>query len=180
MKASYAIVAPRSCPPNDLSAAVAATIDLRAVTQVVCSQPMASKKAYLEHLRNVSLFSECSTKDLEKIAKASDEVTVPTGHLITDQGQMGKEAFVILEGSALVRRNGKKVATLGPGAIVGELSLLDRGPRTATVTAEGDVTLLVIDQRHFAGVIDEVPAIAHKLMAVLAGRIRDLDRTTFG
>jgi CRP-like cAMP-binding protein len=141
---------------------------------------MASKKAYLEHLRNVSLFSECSNKDLEKIAKAGDEITVADGHLITDQGQMGKEAFVILSGNALVRRNGKKVATLGAGAVVGELSLLDRGPRTATVTADGEVTLLVIDQRHFAGVIDEVPAIAHKLMAVLAGRIRDLDRTTFG
>ena len=55
------------------------------------------------------------------------------GSLIVDQGQTGREAFVILDGNVTVKRNGRKVATLGPGAIVGELSLLDHGPRTATV-----------------------------------------------
>ncbi len=124
---------------------------------------MASKKAYLEHLRNIPLFSACSTKDLEKIAKAGDEVVMPTGSLIVDQGQTGREAFVIIAGTAIVKRNGKKVANLGPGSVVGELSLLDHGPRTATVVAETDVTLFVISQRHFLGVIDDVPALAHKL-----------------
>jgi CRP/FNR family cyclic AMP-dependent transcriptional regulator len=141
---------------------------------------MASKKTYLEHLRNISLFSGCSTKDLEKIARASDEITVEAGHVITDQGQAGREAFVILEGSATVRRNGKKVATLGAGAVVGELSLLDHGPRTATVTTDGPTTLLVIDQRHFSGVLDSVPAIAHKLLASLATKIREFDRAYYG
>jgi CRP/FNR family transcriptional regulator, cyclic AMP receptor protein len=85
-----------------------------------------------------------------------------------------------MEGAATVRRNGKKVATLGPGSVVGELSLLDRGPRTATVTADTDCTLLVIDSRHFAGVLQDVPTLAGKIMAVLAGRIRDFDRTIYG
>ena len=141
---------------------------------------MASKKAYLEHLRNIPLFSACSNKDLEKIAKAGDEVVMPTGSLIVDQGQTGREAFVIISGTAVVKRNGKKVANLGPGSVVGELSLLDHGPRTATVVAESDVTLFVISQRHFLGVIDDVPALAHKLLASLAGRIRDLDRQYYG
>ena len=141
---------------------------------------MASKKAYLEHLKNIPLFSACSTKDLEKIAKAGDEVVMPTGSLIVDQGQTGREAFVIIAGTAIVKRNGKKVANLGPGSVVGELSLLDHGPRTATVVAETDVTLFVISQRHFLGVIDDVPALAHKLLASLAGRIRDLDRQYYG
>ena len=141
---------------------------------------MASKKAYLEHLKNISLFSACSNKDLEKIAKAGDEVVMPTGSLIVDQGQTGREAFVLISGTAVVKRNGKKVATLGPGSVVGELSLLDHGPRTATVVAESDVTLFVISQRHFLGVIDDVPALAHKLLASLAGRIRDLDRQYYG
>ena len=70
---------------------------------------MASKKAYLEHLRNVSLFQGCSTKDLEKIARASDEINRPAGSLIVDQGQTGREAFVVLEGTVGVKRNGKKV-----------------------------------------------------------------------
>lgn len=141
---------------------------------------MPTKQDKLTHLRGVSLFAECSAKDLNKIAKASDELGVPAGHVLCDQGQMGREAFVIMEGTATVRRNGKKVATLGPGAVVGELSLLDHGPRTATVTADTDLTVLVIDSRHFAGVLTEVPTLAGKIMAVLAGRIRDFDRTIYG
>ena len=105
---------------------------------------MAGKKAYLASLSKVSLFSSCSNKDLEKIAKAGDEVTVEAGATIVDQGQTGREAFVLLKGSATVRRNGKKVATLGPGSVVGELSLLDHGPRTASVVADTDCTMLVI------------------------------------
>ena len=141
---------------------------------------MASKKAYLEHLRNVSLFQGCSTKDLEKIARASDEIKMPAGSLIVDQGQTGREAFIVLEGTVAVKRNGKKVGAVGPGTVVGELSLLDHGPRTATVVCESDCNLLLLDQRHFMGVLDDVPALAHKLLAALAGRIRDLDRQYFG
>jgi CRP-like cAMP-binding protein len=141
---------------------------------------MASKKAYVEHLRKIPLFSSFGQKDLEKIAKAGDEVSMPAGSLIVDQGQMGREAFVILEGSVAVKRNGKKVATLGPGNIVGELSLLDHGPRTATATCETDCTLLLLSQRTFLGVVDDVPALSHKLLASLASRIRDLDRQYFG
>ena len=144
------------------------------------SAAMVGKKQYLAHLRNVSLFSGCTDRDLAKIAKAADEVNVPAGYALADQGQTGREAFVIIEGSATVRRNGKKVAVLGPGAVVGELSLLDHGPRTATVTTDTDASVLVLDQRHFAAVIDEVPAITHKIMSVLAGRIRDLDRQIYG
>lgn len=141
---------------------------------------MATKKAQLEHLRNVSLFQGCSTKDLEKIMKASDEISMPAGSLIVDQGQTGREAFVVLSGTVLVKRNGKKVGSFGAGTVVGELSLLDHGPRTATVSCETDCTLLLLDQRHFVGVLDEVPALAHKVLATLAGRIRDLDRQYFG
>ena len=69
------------------------------------------------------------------------------GSLLVDQGQTGREAFVVLDGTVTVKRNGRKVATLGPGAIVGELSLLDHGPRTATVVCETDCSLFVISQR---------------------------------
>src|SRR5215467_5628868 len=127
---------------------------------------MSPKRADLEHLKNVPLFSSFSNKELQTVAKATTELTVPAGHVLTDQGQTGREAFVILDGSATVRRNGKKVATLGPGAVVGELALLDHGPRTATVTTDDETTVLVLDQRHFSSVIDEVPHISHKIMAV--------------
>ena len=141
---------------------------------------MAIRQAYLDHLARVPLFATCSTKDLQKIAKASDEIAVKAGTTLVDQGQQGREAFIVVDGTASVKRNGRKITSLGPGAVIGELSLLDRGPRTATVTADTDMTVLVIDQRNFAGVIDQVPALAHKLLATLAGRIRDLDRANYG
>ena len=141
---------------------------------------MASKKAYLEPLKNVALFSSCSTKDLEKIAKAGEPITMAAGTTIVDQGQTGREAFVVLDGTVIVKRNNKKVATLGAGTVVGELSLLDHGPRTATVICETDCELLLLSQRHFMAVVDDVPALSHKLLSSLASKIRELDRQYFG
>lgn len=137
-------------------------------------------KKHLDSLRSVALFSACSKKELEKVAKAGDEIKMTAGTLIVDQGQAGREAFVILDGEVIVKRNKRKIATLGTGDVVGELSLLDHGPRTATAICETDCSLLVIDQRRFLGVLDAVPAISHKLMAALAGRIRDMDRQYYG
>jgi CRP/FNR family cyclic AMP-dependent transcriptional regulator len=141
---------------------------------------MASKRAYLDHLRNVPLFTACTNKELETIARATDEITLPAGHVLTDQGQTGREAFIIMDGSATVRRNGKKVATLGKGAVVGELSLLDHGPRTATVTTDAETTVLVLDQRHFLAVLDDVPSLSHKLLSALASKVREFDRQYYG
>lgn len=141
---------------------------------------MASMKKQLEHLREVPLFNGCTNKELQKIARASDEITMTEGTLIIDQGQTGREAFVVLDGTVVVKRNGRKVADLGVGAVVGELSLLDHGPRTATAICSSDCTLLVIDQRRFLAVIDDIPSLSHKLMRTLAARIRELDRKNFG
>ena len=141
---------------------------------------MASNKQHLETLRSVALFSACSNKELEKVARAADEIKMTAGTLIVDQGQTGREAFVIVDGEVSVKRNNRKIATLGSGAVVGELSLLDHGPRTATAICDTDCTLLVIDQRRFLGVIDDVPPISHKLLARLASKIRELDRQYYG
>lgn len=141
---------------------------------------MASKKAYVDNLRNVPLFNGCTNKELDRIARSGDEVALSEGTLLADQGQTGREAFVVLDGSVAIRRNGRKVVSLGPGSIVGELSLLDHGPRTATVICETDCTVFVISQRHFLAVLDDVPTISHKLLAALAGRIRELDRAYYG
>lgn len=126
------------------------------------------------------LFGGLTNKELEKVVKATDEIQMTAGTLIIDQGQTGREAFVILDGEVEIKRNGRKVASAGPGSVVGELSLLDHGPRTATAICATDCTLLVVDQRRFLGVIDTVPTLSHKLLASLASRIRDLDRQYFG
>jgi CRP-like cAMP-binding protein len=74
-----------------------------------------------------------------------------------------------------VRRNNRKVATLGPGQYFGEMALLDRRPRSATVTSETDMTLLVLGQRQFNGVLDAVPALSRKMLAAMATRLREAD-----
>ena len=141
---------------------------------------MASKSVQIENLQKVTLFSGCTKRDLQHVAKAGDVITMTDGTTIVDQGQMGREAFVILSGSVAVRRGGRKITTLGEGDVVGELSLLDHGPRTATAICEGDCTLFVLDQRHFRKVLEDQPQIMFKLLGTLAGHIRDLDRQYFG
>ncbi|MFT5531184.1 MAG: CRP/FNR family cyclic AMP-dependent transcriptional regulator [Candidatus Poriferisodalaceae bacterium] len=139
-----------------------------------------SRKDSVEKLASVSLFSACSQRDLQRIAKAADEIEVSDGTQLMDQGEVGRQAFVILEGTAVVKRGGRKVADLGPGDTAGELSLLDLGPRTASVFATSDMRVLVLTARQLTGLLDETPALAHKLLAAMAGRIRDLDRKLFG
>jgi CRP-like cAMP-binding protein len=141
---------------------------------------MVGKDAYLDHLASVPLFASCSRKELQTIARASDELSIPAGKVLVEQGDVGRECFVIIDGTATVKRNGRKVATLGPGAYFGELSLLDKGPRTATVTAESPLTVLVLGPREFSSVLEQVPGMAHKLLAALASRVRDLDTKAYG
>lgn len=141
---------------------------------------MAGKDAYLDHLASVPLFASLSRKELQTVARASDELTLDEGKVLVRQGDVGRECFVILDGTAIVKRNGRKVATLGPGSYFGELSLLDKGPRTATVTAETPLTVLVLGPREFSSVLEQIPNMAHKLLATLAGRVRDLDSKAFG
>jgi len=136
---------------------------------------MARTDTKLEHLAQVRLFSACSKKELSAIGRVSDEVAVPAGREIVTAGTPGREFFLILSGHADVKRGGRKVATLGPGRYFGEMALLDRGTRTATVTAQSPMTLLVLGQREFSGLLDEIPALAHKLLSSMAVRLREAD-----
>jgi len=136
---------------------------------------MVSKRVYIDHLKNVALFSECSRKDLERIASRSDVVDLPAGRVLMYEGKSGSEAFVVLAGQLAVRRKGRKVAELGAGSIVGELALLDQGSRSATVDCITDCSLLVVSRQALLGAVAEVPALSHKLFAALAGRLRNVD-----
>jgi CRP/FNR family cyclic AMP-dependent transcriptional regulator len=130
---------------------------------------------YLEHLATIPLFSSCNRRELGKIAKATDELTVGAGKVLTEEGSVGREAFVIVSGEVAVEIGGVEVARLGPGDHFGELALLDGGPRTATVTAATDVDLLVISQRSFFSLLDDVPGLARKILTSMATVIRGLD-----
>jgi CRP/FNR family transcriptional regulator, cyclic AMP receptor protein len=139
-----------------------------------------AREQYLDHLASVPLFSGCTTKELRDIAKATVELTLDEGKEFVTQGDVGREAFIIVEGSADVLRGGNKISTLGPGDCVGELALLDHGPRTATVVATSPLTVLVLGPREFSGLLDEVPTLNHKILAALASRIRQLDSKYYG
>jgi CRP-like cAMP-binding protein len=134
---------------------------------------MADKK--LEQLSQVKMFSSLNKKELGLVAKAADMIRVPAGADIVKEGEIGHEFYLISSGSASVRRNGRKVVDLGPGSYFGEMALLDRGPRTATVTAEEPTELIVLGQREFMAILDQVPPLAHKLLVTMAGRLRDAD-----
>jgi CRP-like cAMP-binding protein len=130
-------------------------------------------------LSKIWLFSTSSAKDLRTIRKALEEVTVPPGRLLCEQGTIGQEFFLIVSGQASVKRNNRKVATLGPGQYFGELALLDRRPRSASVTSDTDMTLLVLGQRQFNGVLDSVPPLSRKLLSAMATRLREADDKAF-
>ena len=104
---------------------------------------------------------------------------MPPGRLLCEQGTIGREFFLIVSGQASVKRNNRKVATLGPGQYFGELALLDRRPRSASVTSDTDMTLLVLGQRQFNGVLDAVPALSRKLLSAMSTRLREADEKAY-
>jgi CRP-like cAMP-binding protein len=136
---------------------------------------MARKDSKLDQLAKVRLFAACNNKELAIIGRASDEISVNPDTELVREGTPGHEFFLILEGIAAVKRGNRKVATLGPGQYFGELALLDRGARSASIVAETPMTLLVLGQREFSAVLDEVPGLAHKLLTIMAGRLREAD-----
>jgi CRP/FNR family transcriptional regulator, cyclic AMP receptor protein len=134
-----------------------------------------SKDAKIELLSNVPLFSACSKRDLRRIAALVDEIDVPEGKVLIRQGEPGWECFVIAEGKAKATVRGSGSSSLGPGDVVGELALLDQGPRSASVTATTDMHLLVLTSRSFSSLIDDVPLVARRIMAGLARRVREAE-----
>ena len=136
---------------------------------------MARKKDYLEHLGRVAMFSACSRRELELIGRRAEELPVAAGHELIREGSSGREFFIIGDGTATVTRRGKKVATLGAGEFFGELSLLDRAPRNASVKAATPMQLFVLGQREFSALLAEVPTLSHKILTGMARRLHDLD-----
>jgi CRP/FNR family transcriptional regulator, cyclic AMP receptor protein len=131
----------------------------------------------LDHLSGVPLFSVCSTGELQKISGLITTLPVmSTGKVLASEGNPGREFVVIVEGKADVTVGGTWIATLGPGEFVGEIALLDGGPRTATVTCVTDVVAQVISHRDFTAMLDAAPSLARNMLIGLAGRLRAADR----
>lgn len=134
-----------------------------------------SKAEQIELLGNVSLFSECSRKELGQVASMMDERRVESGTQLTKEGEPGDEFFVVAEGLAEAVVGRKKVGSIKPGSFFGEMALLDQGPRVATVTAKLPTRVLVLDSKGFGRVVKDSPSVALKVMKTLAERLRALE-----
>jgi CRP-like cAMP-binding protein len=139
---------------------------------------MARSDAFVDTLATVPLFSACSKKELQMVAKAADHVTMAPGQVVVTEGAAGTEFFVILDGRARVERHGKEVASLAAGSFFGDLALLDRAPRNASVVADSELELAKIGQRAFDALLDH-PGFSKKLLAGLARRLREQDARNY-
>jgi CRP/FNR family transcriptional regulator, cyclic AMP receptor protein len=129
--------------------------------------------AKLDLLKGIPLFEHCSKKDLQHIAAIADEIDLRAGKVLIQEGERGREFFVIVNGEVEVRRKGRKVATLGPGDFVGEMALLSKAPRNATVTALAAIDALVITDRAFLDLLNKMPDLWQKVARALAERLGD-------
>lgn len=136
---------------------------------------MAAKTSTADLIARVPLFAACSKKELKTVAGAATERVVRSGDIVVRQGAAGNAFFVIVSGEADVIRNGRRVGHLVAGDFFGDLALIDKMPRSATVTATTELALLVLGQREFAALLDESATFARKLLVGLAQRIRELD-----
>ena len=127
--------------------------------------------AKIELLKRVPLFAGCSKAELRQLSSIADELDLREGTVLTRQGRVGHEFFVLIEGTVRVTQNGKKLADLSGGDWLGEIALLTKAPRTATVTATSPVRTLVIVDRDFRRVVSEMPAIAMKVLTCVAERL---------
>jgi len=134
--------------------------------------------AKVKALSQVPLFADCSQRELAFIASRTDEVPVGAGRQLTRQGRPSNAFYVILDGEAEVEIDGNKRGTLKKGDFFGEISMLDRGNATATVTTRTPAKLMVMSHAQFRDVVKTSDPILVKVLAVMGRRLRaDLETT---
>lgn len=123
-------------------------------------------------LRQLPLFKDLSNRELDLVARLADEIEIPAGRQLTTFGNSGQEFIVIAEGTAKASFANGRTARLGAGDFLGEMSLIDGQPQSATVEADSPVRLFVFGQREFFGMLYEAPYVAKKIMSQLSLRVR--------
>ena len=133
------------------------------------------KSAMRDLIANLSLFASCSKRELSLLAGIAEQVEAPPGTVVCAEGQADLGLHVVVDGTVRVTVGGEERRQLGAGAFFGEISLFDGGPRSATVEAMSDVTLLHIPAWGFNAVLKQEPELAIKMLKELAARIREND-----
>jgi CRP-like cAMP-binding protein len=125
----------------------------------------------VDKLSSVAFFEGFSPDELHRVAELADDVDAEKGAVLVDQGRVGQECFVILEGQASVYVSGEHVATSGPGSMVGEMALVEHKPRNATVIADTPMKLVAFDTKAFKQLLEEMPKAHDRVMETLAARL---------
>ena len=126
----------------------------------------------VDRLARVPLFKGPSKRDHEFLATRVDEVSLKPGHTVIREGQPTDAFFILLSGTVNVTRGGKPAAQLGPGDFFGEIGMLDQGPATATVVADGPVEAMVLSHAQFRDAIKGNDGLALQVIAAMAQRLR--------
>lgn len=129
----------------------------------------------VDWLASVPFFDGFSTDDLHRVLDLSDQMEARAGTVLVDQGDPGTYCFVIVEGNADVYVSGEYVASSGPGSMVGEMSLIDHRPRTATVVADGDLKVLRFGTKAFRTLLEEMPKASERVMTELRSRLQRVE-----
>ena len=132
----------------------------------------------MDLLKKVPMFSDLSQGHLREISKHADQLSAKTGNVLAEQGKIGWEFIFIVDGKARVERNGRVIRQLSEGDFLGEISLIDGEPRTATVIAETDMILLVVHKTSFDHLLDKVPGLQRKILISLCSYIRRAEKAT--
>jgi CRP-like cAMP-binding protein len=130
----------------------------------------------IDRLEEVALLAECSRKQLRAIARISEVMEVPAGSVLARSGEPGEQFFLILDGTARVEVGTRRRGRIEPGQYFGEMSLLDGGPRSATVAADTPLRLLVIKRRDFTTLLREAPELTQNILATLSRRLRQAEQ----
>ncbi len=141
---------------------------------------MSRDDAKLQSLALVPLFTGLGTRELRRVGQLTDIIDLPAGRVLMRQGEWGREMMVLLEGRLKVERDGQVVDEVGPGGVVGEMALLAEGPRNATVTLLTEARLLVVGNREFHALMDEIPSVRSQVYEGLARRLIALESARSG
>jgi CRP/FNR family transcriptional regulator, cyclic AMP receptor protein len=137
--------------------------------------PRGMSARWVAALAGVPLFAQVPKRHLRKIAKSAEQVTVNAGAPVVFRTDTGREFFVVLEGTALVRPPTGRSRAVGPGDFFGEMSVIDGQPRSAAVRAETDMVLMVLGRRQFTQILHDEPSVAMAILTELATRVRRLE-----
>lgn len=130
-----------------------------------------ARDSYRRHIEAVPLFAHCNKRQIDHVLRVADELTIAAGTTFLHEGEMGRELFVIVEGTAEVSRGGSVVAELGRNDFVGELAVLRGTPRNASVTAKTDLDVLVLSANALEPLLDDIPGLAKALLFDVVDRL---------